>query len=69
MRAAEKEDGPTEETWVSAAQAPWQYTARRDEFDTERLLGIEKGLSTDIAGPGKRGFLRSGRARLPRRGL
>jgi len=48
MRAAEREDGPTEGAWVSAAQAPWQYTARTDEFDTARPHWIKKGLSTDI---------------------
>ena len=49
MRAAEEEDGPIEETWVSAAQAPWQYTALREEFNTARLEGMDMGLSTDIA--------------------
>ena len=49
MRAAEGEDGPTEGAWVSAAQAPWQYTARTDEFDTARPHWIKKkGLSTGI---------------------
>ena len=48
MRAAEAEDGPTEGACVSAAQAPWQYTARTDEFDTAQPQWIKKGFSTDI---------------------
>ena len=48
MRAAEGEDGSAEGAWVSAAQAPWQYTARTDEFDTARPHLIKKGLSTGI---------------------
>ena len=55
--------------WVSAAQAPWQYTARTDEFDTARPHSIKKGLSTDIVQPQGHAGLPSGRARLPGRGL
>ena len=69
MRAAEGEDGPTEGAWVSAAQAPWQYTARTDEFDTARPHSIKKGLSTDIVQPQGHAGLPSGRARWSGRGL